>query len=237
MGRAWAEGPAGAVVDGCALLAVPVVLVAGAVTDGPWALIALVVVGAVLALMALRLETLGRDPASIVAVAVMAALGAAGRVALAAIPDVKPLSAIIIVSGAELGPRAGFAVGALGALASNIAMGQGSWTPWQMYAWGLMGYAAGHLARRGLLAGRAQALAFGALSCMVFGALMDGYVLVSYVRPVTWASAISCWLASIPFDVVHALATVGFLLVIWVPWRRRLSRMVAARHLSEPGGR
>ena len=70
---------------------------------------------------------------------VLAALAAAGRILFGPIPDFKPVSAIAIIAGATLGRRNGFMVGALAALTSNFFFGQGMWTPWQMYAWGLGG--------------------------------------------------------------------------------------------------
>lgn len=72
-------------------------------------------------------------------VATLAALAALGRDAFAAIPDVKPITAIVLVSGVAFGAGPGFAVGALAALASNVLLGEGPWTPWQMLGWGLVG--------------------------------------------------------------------------------------------------
>ena len=83
----------------------------------------------------------------IMPVAVLAALAAAGRILFAPFPSFKPVSAIAIIAGVVFGRRAGFMVGALAALASNFFFGQGPWTPWQMYAWGMVGYGAGLLAQ------------------------------------------------------------------------------------------
>src|SRR6476620_11070955 len=81
-----------------------------------------------------------RPPARVLAlVGTLAALAALGRIAFAPLPNVKPTTDIVIVAGAALGPAAGFAVGAVGALASNLFFGQGPWTPWQMAGWGLCG--------------------------------------------------------------------------------------------------
>ncbi len=156
----------------------------------------------------------------------LAAAATAGRILLAAVPDVKPVSAVVILCGACLGRRPGFLCGALAALASNLFFGQGMWTPWQMYAWGLMGYVAGALADRGLLARRGALCAYGFLSCMAYGAVLDAYTAVGFVRPLTAASLLGCWAASIPFDVVHGLSTVAFLLAVWVPWGRAIRRTV-----------
>jgi energy-coupling factor transport system substrate-specific component len=79
-------------------------------------------------------------------VGTLAAVAALGRDAFVAIPDVKPITAITLVVGYALGPLPGFTVGAVGMLASNILLGQGSYTPWQMAAWGLVGLAGAALA-------------------------------------------------------------------------------------------
>ena len=86
----------------------------------------------------------------IVPTATLGALAAAGRILFAPIPDFKPVSAICIIAGAVFGKHSGFMVGALAALCSNFFFGQGPWTPWQMYAWGLVGYIAGALAQTGM---------------------------------------------------------------------------------------
>ena len=71
--------------------------------------------------------------------AALAALAALGRDAFAAVPDVKPITAIVLVAGMAFGAAPGFATGALAALASNMLLGEGPWTPWQMLGWGLVG--------------------------------------------------------------------------------------------------
>ena len=69
-------------------------------------------------------------------VATLAALAALGRIAFAPLPNVKPTTDIVLLTGYALGGAPGFAVGAVAALASNVFFGQGPWTPWQMCAWG-----------------------------------------------------------------------------------------------------
>lgn len=157
----------------------------------------------------------------------LGALAAAGRILFAAIPDVKPVSAIVILAGACLGPRYGFVTGALAALVSNMFFGQGAWTPLQMYAWGLIGYIAGVLAAHHLLDKRWQLAIAGFLSGLLFGLILNGWYILGYVRPLTWATAGIAFAAGIPFDIVHGIATTGFLLLIWIPWGRSLRRVLA----------
>src|SRR5438105_1405279 len=89
-----------------------------------------------------------RPDARIVAlVATLAAFAALGRIAFAALPNVKPTTDIVLVSGYALGGAPGFAVGALAGLTSNFFFGQGPWTPWQMAAWGATGIIGAALVR------------------------------------------------------------------------------------------
>lgn len=212
-------------VEAVALAAVPCALAAGALFDGPWALLLAAVVVGCLVVVLSSWERSVPPLSEVVPAATLAAVACAGRVLFAAVPDVKPVSAVVIVAGASLGRRTGFLTGALAALVSNLFFGQGPWTPWQMYGWGLMGYVAGVLAHRGLLRSRASAAVYGFLAPMAYGALLDGYSFVSFVRPPTVAGALATWAASLPFDLVHALATVAFLMAVWGPWGRALRRV------------
>lgn len=156
---------------------------------------------------------------------VLGALAAAGRILFAPVPDVKPVSAVCILAGAVFGRRPGFMVGALAALVSNFFFGQGPWTPWQMYAWGLVGYLAGVLAERGLLEHRAVIYGYGFASALLYGFLLNSWYVVGFVNPLTWQGALLAYGPGLPFDCVHGAATVVFLLAIYAPWHRKLERI------------
>ena len=163
----------------------------------------------------------------ILPVVVCAAVAAAGRVLFAPFPDVKPVTAICVVAGATLGRQGGFAVGALAALTSNIFFGQGAWTPWQMYAWGLIGYLSAIFDEHGLLERKTIVLMWGFVAAILFGLIMDGMHIVGYVRPLTWPGALAALAASLPLDVLHGAATVAFLALIWDPWCRQIKRVLS----------
>ncbi|MBE6480665.1 MAG: ECF transporter S component [Olsenella sp.] len=159
---------------------------------------------------------------------VLAAVAAAGRVALAPVPDIKPVSAIAIVAGACLGRRNGFMCGALAALASNMFFGQGPWTPMQMYAWGLIGYLGGVLAEHGAFEHRWALLGYGLASGLIYGLVLNSWHVVGFVRPITWQTVLAAFAAGIHFDVMHGVSTAIFLALIWEPWARRIERTVRA---------
>lgn len=90
-------------------------------------------------------------PRDLIPIAVMAALCVVGRAAFAIIPlpHFKPVSALVIITALVFGPEAGFLTGALSGFISNFVFGQGPWTPWQMFCWGMIGFIAGTLYRLG----------------------------------------------------------------------------------------
>lgn len=164
------------------------------------------------------------DARRIVIIAVMTALSVAGRFVFAPIPFFKPVTAIVIITAIYLGAEAGFITGAFSAVVSNFYFGQGPWTPFQMFAWGLIGFLAGLLAKR-LLEGKVLLIIFGALSGVVFSFIMD-------VWTTLWADGtfnIARFIASIttaaPFTVVYMVSNVIFLLLLTKPIGRKLQRL------------
>ena len=208
------------------LLAVPAVMTAALLVGIEQAALAmLVVVALVLALFFAGYETSRPGLRQIMPTLVLAALAAAGRILFGPIPDFKPVSAIAIIAGATLGRRNGFMVGALAALTSNFFFGQGMWTPWQMYAWGLVGYLAGVLADRGWLDRLPVLYAYGFLSALLYGLLLNGWYVIGFVQPFSWPAALVAFGAALPFDATHGVATVVFLAALYVPWRKKLERI------------
>jgi uncharacterized membrane protein len=190
-----------------------------------WQIASLAIVVAALAACFWWYERTRPSSKEVALVATMAALGALGRDAFAALPDVKPITAIVFICGYAFGPGPGFAVGAVGALASNIFLGQGSWTPWQMLAWGLVGLGGAGLGR--LLARRALARVPLALCCAVaaevFNLILDLY---SWSQGGTHTlAAYGVWVANaLSFDLTHVVATFLFALAFGPALLRMLAR-------------
>jgi energy-coupling factor transport system substrate-specific component len=154
-------------------------------------------------------------------IATVAGVAAAGRVLFAPIPGVQPVTVIVVVAGAALGARRGFAVGAVAALASNFFLGQGIWTPWQMLAWGacgLAGAAAAPLLRR-RLALAALTFALG----LAFSAFLDVWEWYAFF-PHTQAALALQMSRGFPFDMAHAIGNVLLALAVGPELRRVLER-------------
>ena len=167
-----------------------------------------------------------KPPARVLAlVATLAALAVVGRLAFAAIPNVKPTTDIVLFAGYALGAVPGFAVGAVTAVVSNVFLAQGPWTPWQMVGWGGVGVAGALIAwlMRGREISRWALAALCGLAGLAFGAWMDLYQLtLAAHQDLDTYLAISA--SSLPYNLAHAVGNVVFCLLIGPLFIRALSR-------------
>ena len=159
-------------------------------------------------------------------VATLAALAALGRIAFAPLPNVKPTTDIVLLTGYALGGAPGFAVGAVAALASNVFFGQGPWTPWQMCAWGGVGVGGALLARAfGRELGRASLAVACGLAGAAYGAVMNLHLWVTFSGgDHSLAKLGAYFVTSLPFDIAHVVGNVAFCLVFGPALVRALTR-------------
>ncbi len=167
-----------------------------------------------------------RPPSQIVAlVAALAALAVAGRVAVAAIPNVVATTDIVIFSGYALGAAPGFVVGALAGLISNFWLGQGPWTPWQMAGWGMCGVLGAMLARATRRrAGRLELTLACGFAGIAYGALLNFSLMVSYGGEFTLDRWFTLQARAVPFDLAHAIGNVTLALIAGPAMVRMLMR-------------
>lgn len=171
----------------------------------------------------------GRKPKAreIMVIAVLSALGVAGRAAFFMVPSFKPVAAFVILTGISFGGEAGFLVGCLIMLISNMFMGQGPWTPWQMFSFGIIGFLAGILYKKGILKARkADLCIYGFLSVvLIYGGIMNpASVLMAYGH-ITKESLLAFYISGLPVDLVHAASTVVFLCIMSQPLLTKLERI------------
>jgi energy-coupling factor transporter ATP-binding protein EcfA2/uncharacterized membrane protein len=166
-------------------------------------------------------------PRELVVLAVLCALGVASRSVFYMLPQIKPVAALTMISGIAFGGETGFLVGALTMLTSNMLFGQGPWTPWQMFAMGMIGFLTGLLYRRSkgrknvvILAGLGFILVF-----VVYGGIMNLASAVMAHAVMNLKTIASYYVTGIPMDMLHGLATAVFLVVLANPVLGKLERM------------
>ncbi|WP_245585832.1 ECF transporter S component [Paenibacillus pinihumi] len=172
-----------------------------------------------------RFERKSFHAESMVMIAMMAAIAAVGRVPFVSLPSVQPTSFVIIVSALVLGPEVGFIVGSVAAVVSNLFLGQGPWTPWQMFCWGMMGFSAGLLRHQLWMGTRFGRVAFGFVWGFLFGWIMNIWYIIGYFGEMTWHTFAMAYAASFYFDLAHALSNVFFLGLFAARWIKILTRM------------
>ena len=163
----------------------------------------------------------GHPSAKVLAlVATLAALAALGRLAFAPLPNVKPTTDIVLLSGYVLGGAPGFAVGTIAALASNFFFGQGPYTPFQMAGWGAIGVF-GALLPRGL--GRYSLAAACGFAGLAYGLWMDFHLWLLYTGHTAGEYGVLA-ARSIPFNAAHVVGNVVFCALFGPALVRALSR-------------
>lgn len=166
----------------------------------------------------------------IVTLAVMCALAVTGRTAFFMLPNFTPVMAIVIIAGVAFGCEGGFITGAMTMFVSNFIMGQGPWTPWQMFAMGLVGFLAGlffagssvrtrNMTKLGLCI-------FGALICIVvYGGIMNPASVIMWQPNVNFSMIMASYVTGFPFDLAQATATVIALWLVARPFLEKLDRV------------
>jgi Prenyltransferase and squalene oxidase repeat/ECF-type riboflavin transporter, S component len=197
-----------------------------------WQLACFAIVAGVLLAGWLAYERSRPSARMVAVVATLAAVAALGRDAFVALPDVKPITAIAFVVGYALGPLPGFTVGAIGMLASNMMLGQGPYTPWQMAAWGLVGLAGALLGR---VSGRRMGRVGLALSCAVM-ALVAKEIMNVYTWTLGAAHTPAAFLLvagqGLPFDITDTIASFAFGFAFGPELARLLGRMRARMEIQ-----
>lgn len=164
----------------------------------------------------------------VVLIAVLVAIATAGRSVFFMFPGIKPMAAVVIVTGISLGAEAGFLTGSLTMLLSNMLFGQGPWTPWQMFSMGLIGLLAGLLAAAGKerMEKRSSLCLLGLISPLViYGGIMNFASLLMMSYTINKESIIAIYLSGIPMDLLHAVSTVVFLAVGGKPMLEKIERV------------
>lgn len=165
----------------------------------------------------------------IVTLAVITALAVVGRLAFFMTPQVKPCAAIIIITGVMLGRQSGFLCGALTAFVSGFFFGQGPWTPWQMIAFGIIGFLSGVLfSKKNIKYAYNKWIIsiYGFLATFViYGFILDTATVFMYTDTPKTETFVATYLSGIGFNLIHAASTFVVLFLISNATIKKLERL------------
>ncbi len=158
-------------------------------------------------------------------IAVMTAFSVVGRIIFMPLPGFKPVTAITVIAGISFGPEAGFLVGSLTAVVSDFFFGQGPWTPFQMFAWGILGFLSGIV-----MFGRQKKNLFivcvmGAIGGVLFSLIMDIWTTLSIDGEFLLSRYFAYVLSSLPFMAIYTISNIVFLLLLTRPFVKKAERI------------
>ncbi len=177
-----------------------------------WGIVSMLIASLLILATFYEFETRQVNAKEIALISMMGTLSAVARVPFAPIPNVQPSTFIIICTGYVFGPLAGFMTGALTAIISNVFLGHGPWTLFQILGWGLAGAIPGILPRTKAYV---WILAiFGLVWGYCYGAILNVWAWASLIYPLTWKTFLLTMANSVWFDTMHAAANVIFMLLL-----------------------
>lgn len=210
------------------IVLVPVTIIVGEVffDNRSYVFISFVIVILTLIAFFLAFEKREISTRFMVVIAVMVGISVVGRFLFLAVPGFKPVTAVVIITAVYFGAEAGFLVGALSALISNMYFGQGPWTPFQMFSWGIIGFIAGlSYIRHYLLQSKWLIMIFGALAGVLFSLFMDIWTVLSVDGVFNVKRYITMVGLSLPFMATYAVSNVIFLFLTLKPIGSKLERI------------
>ncbi len=149
-----------------------------------------------------------------------------GRVLLDPIPNIQPVTVIVLLAGIHYGAPRAIALATAVTLCSNLMLGHGLWSLYQAAGWSAVAVAGSLLSSRLLVDGRlhierlaivaaASAFAFGWIVSLSSLHSMGSELLLPYI------------VAGIPFDLLHAAGNVAF-----AAWLANPLSEVMTKHLE-----
>ncbi|MDD6728642.1 MAG: ECF transporter S component [Eubacteriales bacterium] len=158
-------------------------------------------------------------------IASLTAIAVVSRAVFYLVPQVKPIAAVVAVSGVCLGGKRGFLIGALSMFVSNFIFGQGLWTPFQMVAMGLVGLIFGLLFSK-LKANKITLSVAGFLIvAVVYGLIVDLSTVLTLSADLSLSSVLAVYAAGVPANLVFGGTTAVFLFFFGEAFIKKIDRI------------
>lgn len=159
----------------------------------------------------------------IAVIATLSTFAAVARAAFAAFPNIKPTTFLVALSGLVFGPYEGFLIGSTAGFISNIFLGQGPWTPWQMFAWGLVGAISGLIGK-----GKKPSAEKFSLICFLYGFMFDWIMnlwhVIGFIRPLNIKTIALAYATGLTFDIMHAASSFIFCIIFYDSFYKVMDR-------------
>ena len=150
---------------------------------------------------------------------ILGALTFALKFAMAALPNIEPVSLLMMVFGAVFGLKALYPCYVYVAM-EILTFGIGTWNINYLYIWAIIVVAAWLMRKSDqplawAILGGVFGLSFGAF-CAPVDAVIGG-----------WSYAVAKWISGIPFDALHCGGNFVLALIVYKPLRKLLEKLYA----------
>ena len=171
-----------------------------------------------------RIETRLESGRTMIALALLATAGIAGRILLEPLPNISPVTVLVFLAGAHFGARHGIALATIITFGSNVVLGHGLWTLYQAVGWSMIAVAGACLATWLIDAHGKLNLNRLMVSGFTLGFAFDWFVSLSvlHTQPLSY---LPVYLAQgFVYDLVHAFGNLAFAAWLGVPVSEMLKR-------------
>ena len=183
----------------------------------------------IIVLSLIRSERSLRDQSQWGMLFLLAAFGVSGRILLDPIPNVQPVTVLVLLAGAYYGAPRAIALAAIVALASNVMyLGHGPWTIFQAIGWGAIGLAGALSANLIVVEGRVR-IGHLAVIAALSGLAFNWFVSLSILLEVGSSMLVPYLLNGLVFDLYHMAGN-----VLFVAWMASPLGEMMSRHRSSP---
>ena len=178
----------------------------------------------IIVLSLIRSEHSLRDQSQWGMIVLLAVFGVSGRILLDPIPNVQPVTVLVLLTGAYYGAPRAIALAATVALASNVLLlGHGPWTLFQAIGWGAIGLAGALFSNRILIEGRVR-IGLLAVIAAVSGLAFNWFVSLSILFEAGSSMLVPYLLNGLVFDLYHVAGNVLFVAWMASPLGEMMSR-------------
>ena len=155
--------------------------------------------------------------------ALMALFAVTGRVLLEPLPNVQPVTVIVLLVGIHYGATKSIGVATLVAIVSNLVLGHGLWTFYQALGWALVGVT-GALLSQSLRIGEKISVPRVATLSFIAAFVFDWVVSISVLHSIPLESLPVYIMVGLPFDLAHGVGNMAFAAWLSEPLSEIMSR-------------
>ncbi len=207
-------------------LVIPAVVISGSFVfrDKSYSYVIMAVVVLTIVLFVSGFEKRKIGTRRLVLTAAFVALASIGRVICSPLPGVNPVTAITIFAAIYMGSETGFMVGAFSALISNMFAGMGVWTPFQMFAWGLIGTFAGLFSKQ-LINNKIKLCVYAFFAGIFYSLIMDIWTVIWAYNSFNLSAYLAAITTAVPYTAVYAISNCVFVYLLAKPFSEKLGRI------------